>query len=261
MTDAITTAPRKPPAEVPQLIYTLHWFDHLAWWLQEAAANPPPPQSRRDHVLLWTLWIPLLTLILFGFVALWCGLVGLRDPNLRTLCMLGMLFSLLFVWAVWRQRPFQALRSELTRDNAEAALRVKARSLEEAGEVINPDRIHWFLMDEEGFLEATELRRATAQGVAHYDYRETSCRWEFVDDVIVTSSHLFLVRKRGWVWIIPRRCFIDAVAVERFTAEVDRHRKAAAARLGQLAPPPDPQAIRTATVGDRSPSPVTGDRP
>jgi hypothetical protein len=251
MSHAITTASAVPPT---QWIYTLEWYDHLAWWLHDAAPKGPPGPTRRDHLLLWSVWIPVLTALVVCLSVAAVGLFQVRNHQLWVLCLLAAILCLMLIWAAAQARPVRLLRHDMTKQNTEVTLRLRAKQLEEAGDVINPDRIHWLLVDNDQFTVASELWRMTGRGVERYEYREVSCRWELLHDVIVTDAHLFLIHTGDEPWIIPRRAFPDAAAVDRFVAQVQAYREAAA----KAAPPVPPDGICLSPAAQSPPSPITG---
>jgi hypothetical protein len=256
MSHEITTTPAAP-AEQLQWIYTLEWYDHLAWWQHEAELKPAPAPTRRDNLLLWILWMPLLTGMVFGGCTAAVGAFKARDPALFALCLIAIGVSLLLIWGVFHVRPMRILRRELTKDNTDAGLQMRAKLLEAEGDVINPNRTHWLLLDDEEFTVASELQRVSPRGVVRYEYREVSCRWELLDQVILADGHVFLVRTGDDAWIVPRRAFIDAAAVDQFVTQVRAFQEAARAR----AKLPAPEGICLSPAAQSSPSPITGNPP
>jgi hypothetical protein len=240
----ITTAPR-PPGDrelFPQLIYTLSRHDWLAWWQWEwDRAAPGRGLSRADRLLAWWLWLPMLTVALLAaagalFILVTAEFPGARGPRyVPGVLLVGFFFVFALSWAWYAgTRPgMRAVWGDLGRERADPLPEARAREREVAGEPIDPERIHWLLVDAAGFTQARELRRRAPGGLTDYEYRELRVPWGALEEVVDAERHVFLVLGRGQVVLVPRRAFVDADAAGRFVAAARQW--CAAARLAPAA--------------------------
>jgi hypothetical protein len=255
MQTAITTQPALPPEAPelhPQLIFTLEWWDHLAWWMCRWDRSRSPSHGGLGvgaRLLIWLVGIPLGVLAAGGLMAMTPA--AKLDSQGRLAVCIGVAVVIWFVGYVATRRGFPGnLLEEALRDNYEGRMRDKARDLELGGEEINRDRIHWFVTTAEGFIEVTTVSGVSPQGVQYYEHRERGGPWQLIKDVVVTEEHLFLIGAGEQAWIIPTRCFIDAQAATGFVEIVQACRAAARAPVGIVAPestdaiqgPPPPSA-------------------
>jgi hypothetical protein len=263
MQTAITTQPTLPPAlpEVhPQLIFTLEWWDHLAWWMCRWDRSRSPSHGglgRGARLMIWLVGAPLGALAAGGLMA--ATSAGL-DPNARLMACFGAAAAIWFLGYALTRRGFPGdLIEQAMRDDFEGRMRDKARDLQFVGDEINRDRIHWFISTADGFLEVTTASGVSLRGMQYYEHRETAGPWKLIEDVVVTEQHLFLVHAGEEAWIIPTRCFADAQAVSRFVEIVQACRAAASAPVGVIAPKPTdaiqaqqppPPATRPTSTGD-----------
>jgi hypothetical protein len=253
MQTGITNAPptARPSEPFPQLIYTLDRWDYQAWWLY-AGEKGQPSGARRSRLKMWVAVVLGLTLTVAGALAL-AGIVkAVRDDDYRLLTVFGTLFilmvgllALLLLLRLWA-RLFgpQPPAGQRQGDNYQQRMQAHALELEQAGEVINRNRIHWFLISAEGFNEVSELRRVSPQGVVQYEYREDGGPWSLLDEVVLGERHVFLIRHGHGAWIIPRSCFADKETLERFLATVQSLRQAASRATAITAAPGHPEKAR-----------------
>jgi hypothetical protein len=167
------------------------------------------------------------------------------------MALLGMLTVIvLWLWLLWPLGPSLEWKDP-RRERHLCRMQDKAVELQATGEVINRERIHWFLLFPECFREVSELRRKSAGGVEQYDFRVRSAPWGLLREVVVREGHVFLVGPGEDVWIIPKRCFGDVGAVADFLDVVHSCRRAVThSRIGAIVPVVDnPEAIR---AGDPS---------
>ncbi len=83
----------------------------------------------------------------------------------------------------------------------------------------------------EGFSLGPRKLRVAAEGL--YEGTQTYkivYFWSAIQDVAVTSEHLFLVMDRNAAITIPRRAFENEAACEAFQTEIKRYREAAASK-------------------------------
>jgi hypothetical protein len=236
--------PAAPPPELyPQLIYTLDRWDYVAWWMcQWDRAHPvgkAGPGARLRAWLFW--WLPLWFV---GATLVAVTLMG-RNPALRTLSFFGALAMLAaFLWAIIRTGCGPVWK--LARDHHQHRMQDRALDLQTTGEVINRERIHWFLLFPECFQEVTELRRASPAGIEDYQFRVRTAPWALLREVVVHEQHVFLVGPGEEVWIIPKRCFADVAAVADFLDAVySCQRTVTHGRFGAIVPAVEnPEAIQ-----------------
>jgi hypothetical protein len=268
MQSAITTD-RAAPAEIhPQLIFTLEWWDHLAWWMcRWDRARDRGERGGGARLLFWMAALPLGALAAVGIPA---AMPGEKFTGLGRLVLLMAVaagFAALGWLASRRGFPGDLLENAL-RENYEGRMRDRAGEMELEGQEINRHRIHWFAVTADGFTELTEVRGVALQGVEYYEHRETGGSWKLIQDVVVTPAHLFLVRAGEEAWIIPTRCLAHQAATARFVELVQECRKACShAPVGVIAAEPrtahaiqaQPPAAESADIpiGDEPCSPTS----
>jgi hypothetical protein len=253
-----TAITRDPPDTCPQWIYTLDRWDYVAWWMcQWDRAHPPGPPTFVSWLLRlplrllmesigkgyhrfsadWLSRLLLLLLVLPVVVALWGTAEILHDPSFRILIACGTA-ALLVLWLLLLR--LSGPRSEwkgLRREQHLRRMQAKALELQATGEIINRERIHWFLLLPECFQEVTELRRASPAGIEDYQFRVVTVPWVLVREVVVHEQHVFLVGPGEDGWIIPKRCFADVAAVADFLDAVHSCRRAVThGRFGAVVP-------------------------
>jgi hypothetical protein len=194
---------------------------------------------------MFVVGIPLAILAFHGLLAATPGTERLGRPgrlatSVAAAGILGVVGLL-----VTRRGAVADLFAKAFRDDYAAKMRDRAKELANAGEAINPRRIHWFLTTAEGFTEVTEVTRVSPLGISSYEYRESGGPWSLIDDVVATPSHVFLVRGQE-AWVIPGRCFSDSHAMQRFVDVVNACRQAVSrAPVGHIAQKPDdPEAVQ-----------------
>jgi hypothetical protein len=180
------------------------------------------------RILIFVLLVPLLVTS-FGLLALQ---PEIRAPGLRQALVVGLCVTavLVVVACLATRRGFPGdLFAKALRDNHEGKMRDKALDLADQGKVINRHRLHWFATTPEGFTEITELDGwVSAQGIIDYEYCETGGPWSLVLEVLSAEEHIFLIGRDEVVWIIPKRCFADEPAAQRFVEMVEANRRATA---------------------------------
>jgi hypothetical protein len=275
MQTAITTQPALPPElpEIhPQLIFTLEWWDHLAWWMcrwDRSRSHSHGGLGRGARLLIWLVGVPFGALAAGGLMA--ATPAGRLDPNARLVACVGAAVVIWFLGYAVTRRGFPGdLIEQALRDDYEGRMRDKARDLQLVGDEINRDRIHWFISTAEGFLEVTTVNGVSFRGMQYYEHREAGGPWRLVEHVVVTPNHLFLVRPGDEAYIIPTRCFADAQAVTRFVEIVQGCRAAARAPVGAIAlesaeaiqaQPPSPPANPPVRTGDEPCTPESSPQP
>jgi hypothetical protein len=231
MQTAITMqpGPPAPPGPFPQLIYTLEWWDHVAWWMCSYDRAQARGEGRaKARVLIFLVGIPL---VMGAVLLMLAATPGVEKVGLRGVLIVGLGMAAILVVAGYlgTRRGFPGdVLAKAARDDHEGKMKDKALQLADTGEVINCHRVHWFEATAEGFTEITELDRVSPQGVGHYEYHESGGPWSLIQEIVAAEKHIFLIGRDEVVWIIPRRCFADDAAADRFVEVIGACRAAVA---------------------------------